>query len=72
MIPTGFEPATSPFCQGGALPAELREKRWFKGIFTGLYKRNAIKKAVVIVIYVTICDHKIMFLAVCIMAKGMR
>lgn len=39
--------------QAGVLPAELREKRWFKGVFKGLYKRNSIKKAMLIVGSVT-------------------
>ncbi|PHA58709.1 hypothetical protein COF07_10205 [Bacillus wiedmannii] len=37
--------------QAGALTIELREKRRFKG--KGLYKRNSIKKAMVIVSSVT-------------------
>ncbi|MBK5503255.1 hypothetical protein [Bacillus sp. TH12] len=45
--------------QAGALPAELREKRWFKGVFKGLYKRNSIKKAMLIVGSVTILTSKL-------------
>ncbi len=37
-----------------------------------LCKWNSIKKAMVIVNSVTNCDHKNMFLIVCIMVKGMR
>lgn len=38
----------------------------------GLYKPNFIEKAMVTVSFMTICDHKIMFLTVCIMVKRMR